>query len=134
MNAGDILTASQADYVVQLEQLRDLVEEIVGRFPGWLPVIDRKLKTSEAARYTAMLGWDGPRPMEYSYLEYDEKLFPHKRVSGTERWGQPLEQFGQSDWFPVDMESHTYVANIRSMGVVITPEKVREMTGSQTAA
>ena len=72
--------------------------------------------------------------MEYSYLEYDDKVFRHKRVSGLDFWGEPLEQFGQSDWFPVDMESHTYVANIRWYGVIITPEKVREMTGSQTAA
>ena len=73
-------------------------------------------------------------PARYSYMEYDDKVFRHKRVSRRAFWGEPLEQFGQSDWFPVDMESHTYVANIRSMGVVITPERVREMTGSQTAA
>ena len=72
--------------------------------------------------------------MEYSYFEYDDKVFCHKRVSRRAFWGEPLEEFAKPDWFPVDMESHTYVANIRSMGVVITPEKVRKMTGSQTAA
>ena len=76
-------------------------------------------------------------PARYSYLEYDEKIFRHKRVSsneGSDRVNQPLEQFWKVNWLPVRMTSLTYVANIRMFGSGITPEEVREMTGSKTAA
>ena len=79
MNAGDILTASQADYVVQLEQLRDLVEEIAGRSPGWLPVIDRKLETCEWARYFAIAWLNSPRPTERA-SESVARSSPPRRV------------------------------------------------------
>lgn len=75
--------------------------------------------------------------MRYSYLEYDDKIFRFKRVSaheGDDSVTEPLEEFVESDWFPLDMGILTYVANIRMFASGITPEEVREMTGSQTAA
>lgn len=61
MIAGDTLTAREAEYVEQLEQLRDLVVVTVTRLQiSGLPAIGRKLDLCEAARFSAMLG--GPRP------------------------------------------------------------------------
>ena len=46
-----------------------------------------------------------------------------KRVSsneGSDRVNQPREEFGETDWFAVDMDSLMYVVNIRMFGSKIT--------------
>ena len=75
----------------------------------------------------------------YAYLEYDDKAFRHKRVSsneGSDRVNEPLEEFDEDEagWFGVDMDALTYVANIRMFGSRLTPEQVRALTESQSAA